>query len=135
MVVSKDGGQAQRFLAVDVYQMSLVEPETKRLGWGVVKFAGLLQVREKLCVHVSVDVRLCLRLKSLKALISFLFFYFLVILLSCTFLPCTCFFTFCFHYIRSALFLTLYVAYLQPTLLFFSDFVCLCPTVFLFLYL
>lgn len=47
MVVSKDGGQAQRFLAVDVYQMSLVEPETKRLGWGVVKFAGLLQVREK----------------------------------------------------------------------------------------
>lgn len=46
MVVSKDGGQAQRFLAVDVYQMSLVEPETKRLGWGVVKFAGLLQVNE-----------------------------------------------------------------------------------------
>lgn len=44
MVVSKDGCQAQRFLAVDVYQMSLVEPETKRLGWGVVKFAGLLQV-------------------------------------------------------------------------------------------
>uniref|UniRef100_A0A4W5LQI7 CLEC16A/TT9 C-terminal domain-containing protein n=1 Tax=Hucho hucho TaxID=62062 RepID=A0A4W5LQI7_9TELE len=43
MVVSKEGGQAQRFLAVDVYQMSLVEPETKRLGWGVVKFAGLLQ--------------------------------------------------------------------------------------------
>lgn len=47
MVVSKDGGQAQRFLAVDVYQMSLVEPESKRLGWGVVKFAGLLQVRKK----------------------------------------------------------------------------------------
>lgn len=45
MVVSKDGCQAQRFLAVDVYQMSLVEPESKRLGWGVVKFAGLLQVR------------------------------------------------------------------------------------------
>lgn len=46
MVVNKDGSQAQRFLAVDVYQMSLVEPETKRLGWGVVKFAGLLQVRD-----------------------------------------------------------------------------------------
>nr|XP_015215903.1 PREDICTED: protein CLEC16A isoform X2 [Lepisosteus oculatus] len=43
MVVTKDGAQVQRFLAVDVYQMSLVEPETKRLGWGVVKFAGLLQ--------------------------------------------------------------------------------------------
>ncbi len=44
MVVSKEGFQAQRFLAVDVYQMSLVEPDSKRLGWGVVKFAGLLQV-------------------------------------------------------------------------------------------
>ncbi|XP_030067259.1 protein CLEC16A isoform X3 [Microcaecilia unicolor] len=42
-VVTKDGGQVQRFLAVDVYQMSLVEPDNKRLGWGVVKFAGLLQ--------------------------------------------------------------------------------------------
>lgn len=52
MVVSKDGGQAQRFLAVDVYQMSLVEPESKRLGWGVVKFAGLLQVRKN-------SVRVC----------------------------------------------------------------------------
>ncbi|XP_078274340.1 protein CLEC16A isoform X2 [Rhinoraja longicauda] len=42
-VVMKDIGQVHRFLAVDVYQMSLVEPESKRLGWGVVKFAGLLQ--------------------------------------------------------------------------------------------
>jgi len=30
---------------VDIYQMSLVEPDVARLGWGVVKFAGLLQVR------------------------------------------------------------------------------------------
>ncbi|XP_075421469.1 protein CLEC16A isoform X6 [Ascaphus truei] len=42
-VITKDGGQVQRFLSVDVYQMSLVEPDIKRLGWGVVKFAGLLQ--------------------------------------------------------------------------------------------
>ncbi|KAM4698360.1 protein CLEC16A isoform 2-T2 [Rhinophrynus dorsalis] len=42
-VITKDGGQVQRFLAVDIYQMSLVEPDSKRLGWGVVKFAGLLQ--------------------------------------------------------------------------------------------
>lgn len=56
MVVSKDGCQAQRFLAVDVYQMSLVEPETKRLGWGVVKFAGLLQVsRITACVAAPVE--------------------------------------------------------------------------------
>ena len=43
-VVTKDGGMLQRFLAVDIYQMSLVEPDVSRLGWGVVKFAGLLQV-------------------------------------------------------------------------------------------
>ncbi|XP_075686224.1 protein CLEC16A isoform X11 [Rhinoderma darwinii] len=42
-VIPKDGDQVQRFLAVDIYQMSLVEPDSKRLGWGVVKFAGLLQ--------------------------------------------------------------------------------------------
>ncbi|XP_040214470.1 protein CLEC16A isoform X4 [Rana temporaria] len=42
-VVMKNGDQMQRFLAVDIYQMSLVEPDSKRLGWGVVKFAGLLQ--------------------------------------------------------------------------------------------
>lgn len=44
-VITKDGGMVQRFLAVDIYQMSLVEPDVSRLGWGVVKFAGLLQVR------------------------------------------------------------------------------------------
>ncbi|XP_032086150.1 protein CLEC16A isoform X2 [Thamnophis elegans] len=42
-VITKDSGQVQRFLAVDIYQMSLVEPDVGRLGWGVVKFAGLLQ--------------------------------------------------------------------------------------------
>ncbi|XP_027695020.1 protein CLEC16A isoform X2 [Vombatus ursinus] len=42
-VITKDGGLIQRFLAVDIYQMSLVEPDVARLGWGVVKFAGLLQ--------------------------------------------------------------------------------------------
>lgn len=47
-VITKDGGQVQRFLAVDIYQMSLVEPDVARLGWGVVKFAGLLQVRQVL---------------------------------------------------------------------------------------
>lgn len=43
-VITKDGSMLQRFLAVDIYQMSLVEPDVSRLGWGVVKFAGLLQV-------------------------------------------------------------------------------------------
>lgn len=29
---------------IDVLQLILVEPDTHRLGWGVVKFVGLLQV-------------------------------------------------------------------------------------------
>ncbi|OXB81783.1 UNVERIFIED_CONTAM: hypothetical protein H355_014980, partial [Colinus virginianus] len=45
-VITKGGGQVQRFLALDIYQMSLVEPDAARLGWGVVKFAGLLQDME-----------------------------------------------------------------------------------------
>lgn len=48
-VITKDGGMVQRFLAVDIYQMSLVEPDVSRLGWGVVKFAGLLQVTPESC--------------------------------------------------------------------------------------
>jgi len=42
-VTSKDTKQ-RRFLVVDLYQLILVEPDNKRLGWGVVKFAGFLQV-------------------------------------------------------------------------------------------
>ena len=42
-VVTKDQ-RNRRFLVVDLYQMILVEPDSKKLGWGVVKFAGHLQV-------------------------------------------------------------------------------------------
>jgi len=41
-VVSRDQ-RHRRFLVVDLYQIILVEPDSKRLGWGVVKFAGYLQ--------------------------------------------------------------------------------------------
>jgi hypothetical protein len=34
----------RRFLVIDSIQLILVEPDTKRLGWGVVRFAGFLQV-------------------------------------------------------------------------------------------
>ncbi len=34
----------RRFLVIDVLQLILVEPDTRRLGWGVVKFVGFLQV-------------------------------------------------------------------------------------------
>ncbi|XP_039256461.2 protein CLEC16A-like isoform X1 [Styela clava] len=41
--VSNRDGKQRRFLVVDLYQLVLVEPESKRLGWGVVRFAGFLQ--------------------------------------------------------------------------------------------
>jgi hypothetical protein len=34
----------RRFLVIDVLQLILVEPDSRRLGWGVVKFVGFLQV-------------------------------------------------------------------------------------------
>ena len=34
----------RRFLVIDVLQLILVEPDGRRLGWGVVKFVGFLQV-------------------------------------------------------------------------------------------
>jgi protein CLEC16A len=33
----------RRFLVVDNYQIILVEPDSSRLGWGVVTFSGPLQ--------------------------------------------------------------------------------------------
>ena len=42
--VKRENEPAQRrFLVVDVYQLILVEPDSSRLGWGVVTFAGPLQ--------------------------------------------------------------------------------------------
>ncbi|XP_078456459.1 protein CLEC16A isoform X2 [Lampetra planeri] len=43
VVSERDSGRVRRFLVVDVYQVLLVEPDEKRLGWGAVRFAGLLQ--------------------------------------------------------------------------------------------
>ncbi len=34
----------RRFLVIDILQLILVEPDSKKLGWGIVKFVGLLQV-------------------------------------------------------------------------------------------
>ncbi|XP_021374464.1 protein CLEC16A-like [Mizuhopecten yessoensis] len=42
-IVTKERKQERRFLVIDSVQMILVEPDTKRLGWGVVRFVGLLQ--------------------------------------------------------------------------------------------
>lgn len=42
-VISNKGERLQRFLVADQLQLILVEPDNKRLGWGIVRFAGLLQ--------------------------------------------------------------------------------------------
>ena len=44
MFVTFSRRQERRFLVIDSVQMILVEPDTKRLGWGVVRFVGFLQV-------------------------------------------------------------------------------------------
>ncbi|KAK6643395.1 hypothetical protein RUM43_004900 [Polyplax serrata] len=42
-VVLKEGGKLHRFLVIDGTQFILVEPDVKKLGWGVAKFVGFLQ--------------------------------------------------------------------------------------------
>lgn len=42
-VVGADGSKVRRFLVMDNSQFILVEPDSRRLGWGVAKMAGFLQ--------------------------------------------------------------------------------------------
>ena len=58
---SQNPSQSRLFLVVDIYQVVLVEPDSKRLGWGVAIFAGFLQDLEVVsdkedsrCLHVTV---------------------------------------------------------------------------------
>jgi protein CLEC16A len=60
-VASKDGSKIRRFLVMDVIQLILVEPDTRRLGWGVAKFVGFLQDIEvtgdkddSRCLHITI---------------------------------------------------------------------------------
>lgn len=43
-VVNREGTRLRRFLVIDPIQLILVEPDSRRLGWGVAKFVGFLQV-------------------------------------------------------------------------------------------
>ncbi|KAK3871250.1 hypothetical protein Pcinc_023591 [Petrolisthes cinctipes] len=43
VVIPRDGQRTKRFLVIDVIQLILVEPDQRRLGWGVAKFVGFLQ--------------------------------------------------------------------------------------------
>ncbi|XP_034936174.1 protein CLEC16A homolog isoform X2 [Chelonus insularis] len=60
-VVWKDGQKIRRFLVIDVMQLILVEPDTRRLGYGVTKFVGFLQDIEvtgdqddSRCLHLTI---------------------------------------------------------------------------------
>lgn len=57
----KDGTKMRRFLVIEVLQLILVEPDTKRLGWGVAKLVGFLQDIEvagdkddSRCLHITI---------------------------------------------------------------------------------
>lgn len=61
-VVWKDGQKIRRFLVIDIMQLILVEPDTKRLGWGVAKLVGFLQDIEvsgdkddSRCLHITIQ--------------------------------------------------------------------------------
>lgn len=53
-VVLPKGDRQQRFLVADQLQLILVEPDSKRLGWAIVRFVGLLQVCW--CIFVCFDL-------------------------------------------------------------------------------
>lgn len=60
-VMYKDGQKIRRFLVIDIMQLILVEPDTKRLGWGVAKLVGFLQDIEvtgdkddSRCLHITI---------------------------------------------------------------------------------
>lgn len=61
-VVWKDGQKIRRFLVIDIMQLILVEPDTKKLGWGVAKLVGFLQDIEvsgdkddSRCLHITIQ--------------------------------------------------------------------------------
>lgn len=60
-MIWKDGQKIRRFLVIDLLQLILVEPDTKKLGWGVVKLVGFLQDIEvagdkddSRCLHITI---------------------------------------------------------------------------------
>ncbi|XP_022916818.1 protein CLEC16A homolog isoform X2 [Onthophagus taurus] len=60
-VAWKDGKNKRRFLVIDIMQLILVEPDPKKLGWGVAKLVGFLQDIEvtgdqddSRCLHITI---------------------------------------------------------------------------------
>lgn len=60
-VILKDGTKYRRFVVIEALQLILVEPDSKRLGWGVAKLVGFLQDVEvsgdkddSRCLHITI---------------------------------------------------------------------------------
>lgn len=60
-VLSKDGTKYRRFLVIELLQLILVEPDSKRLGWGIAKLVGFLQdvevtgdKEDSRCLHITI---------------------------------------------------------------------------------
>lgn len=78
----KDGVKIRRFLVIDVMQLILVEPDTKRLGWGVAKLVGFLQDIEvtgdkddSRCLHITIHRPLSSTTSSRVPLLSAKFIF------------------------------------------------------------
>lgn len=57
----KDAAKYRRFLVIDILQLILVEPDPRKLGWGIAKFVGFLQDVEvagdkddSRCLHITI---------------------------------------------------------------------------------
>lgn len=57
----KEGVKHRRFLVIDILQLILVEPDPRKLGWGIAKFVGFLQDVEvagdkddSRCLHITI---------------------------------------------------------------------------------
>lgn len=81
-VAWKDGQKIRRFLVIDVMQLILVEPDTKRLGWGVAKLVGFLQDIEvtgdkddSRCLHITIHRPLSSNTASRVPLLSAKFIF------------------------------------------------------------
>lgn len=60
-MLSKDGTKYRRFLVIESLQLILVEPDSKRLGWGIAKLVGFLQdvevtgdKEDSRCLHITI---------------------------------------------------------------------------------
>ncbi|XP_071033380.1 protein CLEC16A homolog isoform X2 [Parasteatoda tepidariorum] len=60
-VITKDGQKIKGFMVIDALQLILVDPDNKRVGWGIAKFVGFLQDIEvtgdkddSRCLHITI---------------------------------------------------------------------------------